>query len=340
MMRSWALALVLTVAAAACQGSPPPEKDPKARPPMGGDDVKDHTMPLNAAEPPWRDIIRHTVLPLPGKAMHPAPSPDGAFFAYATTEFGPKLQIAMRETFDASPLQITANSGDNLFPSVSPDGKHIAYASNRDGNWDIYVARIDSPGSVTQVTFEPTDDIAPSWSPDGKKLVYASKTDAGVWQLVIVDVGTRIKTYLGAGIYPSWSPDAKRPLIAFQSLPRTAGGRSGVWAVKPDGTGLREIVGDKGHSWSAINPHFSPDGRWIAYATVNKSVESRNFGVPFEADDIWIVRADGTYPMRLTDELSAEWWPAWGGDRVFFVTNRGGMQNICSVRVKPLEDSK
>ena len=46
------------------------------------------------------------------------------------------------------------------------------------------------------------------------------------------------------------------------------------------------------------------------------------------------------FNMRLTDDLSAEWWPAWGGDRVFFVSSKGGMQNICSVRVKPLEDSK
>jgi TolB protein len=335
--RSVSILLSLLVA---CQPAPPPARDPQARPPMGGEDVKDHTMPLNAAEPPWRDLIRHTEIPLPGKAMHPGPSPDGTSFAYATTEFGPKLQIAWRETFDASPVQITANSGDNLFPRISPDGHRVAYASNREGNWDIYVARIDSPGSVTQVTFEPGDDLAPSWSPDGKKLVYSSRTEGGVWQIVIVDVGTRIKTFLGSGIFPDWSPDAKAPLITFQSLPRVAGGRSGIWCVKPDGTGLREVVGDKAQSWSAINPHFSPDGRWIAYATVNKSVESRNFGVPQEADDIWIVRSDGTYPMRLTDDLSAEWWPAWGGDRVFFVSNRNHMQNICSVRVKPLEDSK
>jgi len=281
---------------AACETTPSHD-NPPPRPRFGGDDVKDHQMPLTAAEPPWRDLVRHTLLPFPGKAMHPGPSPDGSFFAYATTEFGPKLQIAIRETYDASPLQITANGGDNMFPRVSPDGKLVAYASNREGNWDIYVSRIDSPGSVTQITFEPEIDIA-----------------------------------------PSWSPDAKNPLICFQSVPRT--GRSGVWVVRPDGRGLRELVGDKARGWSAINPHFSPDGRWIAYATVNKSYESQKFGEPTEADDIWIVRNDGAYNMRLTDDLSAEWWPAWGGDRVFFVTNKGGMQNICSVRVKPLEDPK
>jgi TolB protein len=337
MRRIWGIAALLLLGA--CQDFDSGSEGVR-RPPLGGDDVKDHAMPLSAAEPPWRDLVRHTNLPLPGKAMHPAPSADGAFFAYATSEFGPKMQIAIRETYDASPLQITANSGDNLFPRVSPDGKQIAYASNKDGNWDIFVGRIDSPGSVSQITFEPEDDIAPAWSPDGKKLIYSTRSASGVWQLVIADVGTRIKTYLGAGIYPDWCPDAKTPLICFQSQPREKGGRSGVWVARPDGTGLRELVADKGQGWSAINPHFSPDGRWIAYATVDKSVESRSFGVPSEADDIWIVRHDGAYNMRLTDDLSAEWWPAWGGDRVFFVSSKGGMQNICSIRVKPLEDSK
>ena len=40
-----------------------------------------------------------------------------------------------------------------------------------------------------------------------------------------------------------------------------------------------------------------------------------------------------------TDELTAEWWPAFGKNRVFFVSNRdGGAPNIWSVQVKPLDD--
>src|SRR5688500_865571 len=101
MRHSWGIAAFLLVAG--CQDFDTRETK---RSPLGVEDVKDHAMPLTAAEPPWRDLVRHTTLPLPGKAMHPAPSPDGAFFAYATTEFGPKLQIAMRETYDASPLQL------------------------------------------------------------------------------------------------------------------------------------------------------------------------------------------------------------------------------------------
>src|SRR4026207_1268011 len=100
---------------AACEATPTRD-NPPPRPRFGGDDVKDHQMPLTAGGPPWGDLARHTVPPLPRQPRPPGRPPAGPFFAYAPTESGPKLQIAIRETYDASPLQITANGGDNLFP--------------------------------------------------------------------------------------------------------------------------------------------------------------------------------------------------------------------------------
>jgi Tol biopolymer transport system component len=336
-----ACGIALLLSLAACQSAFEKPNPATAKPVrLEQEEIRDNVLPPSAAEPPWRDLVRHTRFPLPSRATQPGPSADGSLFAYATTEFGPHPQIVVRETFGASPIQITSNSADNLFPRISPDGKLVAYASNRDGNWDLYVSRIDSPASVAQVTFEAADEIAPAWSPDGRKLVCCANEGTGAWRIVIVDIATRMRTVLGGGLYPDWSPDAAQPWICFQSQPREAGGRSGIWVVRPDGTGLREVVGDKTKGWSALTPRFSPGGKWIAYASVRKSMESRIFGIPDEADDVWIIRPDGTFDMRLTDELAAEWWPAWGGDRVFFVTNRDGMQNICSVKVKPLEDDK
>jgi Tol biopolymer transport system component len=333
MKTSWAA--ILAIVLAACELPP---LEPPAR---GIDDLRDNAIAANAAEPPWRDLSRHTSLTAPGRVLHPSASPKGDRVAFVTYEFGAHPQIALREVDGAASYQLTSGAGDHLFPRISPCGKFVAYASNRDGNWEIYVSRIDAPTASTQLTFEASDDVAPSWSPDARKIAYCSRAPGStLWQIVIVDVGSRLKTYLGAGVYPDWSPDAKSPWIAFQSQPRAAGVRTGVWVVRPDGSGLREIVGDKTRVWSAINPHFSPDGRWIAYASVNKSAESRAFGDADAADDIWIVRPDGTLDTRLTDDLSAEWWPCWGGDRVFFVSDRGGAANIWSVRVKPLEDPK
>lgn len=332
------LLLFLTGCMPGSRLSTPASSDERKPPSWSVDDLRDNAIGPNAAEPPWRDLTRHTSIPAPGRATHPSPSPDEKFFLYATSEFGPRFQIARRETDGVAATQLTHNGGDNVFPRVSPDGTRFAYASNKDGSYDLYVARIDAPLSVTQVTFEEGDDVAPSWAPDGKRLVY-SRNVGGVWQLVIVDVGTRVKTFLGPGLYPDWSPDRSDEWIAFQSQPRAAGGRSGVWIVRPDGTSLREVVSDKAHGWSAMNPKFSQKGRWIAYSTATRSPESRAFGGPDEADDVWVIRPDGTYDTRLTDELSAEWWPSWGKSRVFFVSNRGGgAPNVWSVQVKPLDE--
>jgi Tol biopolymer transport system component len=338
-IRGLALAACLAVGCTEYEAPDRPGAAPKTpRPPdWSVDDLRDNAIGTNAAEPPWHDLIRHTSVSGGNRATHPSPSRDGTFFLYATTEFGPHPQIARRETTGVAPTQLTQNNGDNFYPRISPDGGRFAYASNKDGNFDIFVARIDSPLSVTQVTFEEGDDIAPAWSPDGKRLVY-SRNIGGIWQLVIVDVGTRVKTFLGPGMYPDWSPNTHDDWIAFQSQPRVSGGRSGVWIVHSDGTGLREVVSDKAHGWSALTPRFSNDGRWITYATANRSPESRAFGSPDEADDVWVIRPDGTYDTRLTDDLSAEWRPAWGKDRIFFVSNRGGGINLWSLRVKPLDD--
>lgn len=338
MKRIPGIAAILVLSACCIPG---PDGEPATGPDAGPDVLRDGVIGPAAAEPPWRDLIRHTNIPAPGLATDPGPSLDGKHVAYATTEFGDELQIALRTPSGAAPARISQSRALNRYPRISPDGKRIAYASNKEGNWDIYVARMDAPLTIVQVTFEPSDDIAPSWSPKGKKLVYSSRPEPGApWQMVIADVGTRIKTYLGPGLFADWSPNDEEDLICFQSQPRSSDERSGIWIVTPDGTGLREVVSDKAQGWSAIHPRFSRDGRWIAYATVQRSVESRTFGRPDEADDIWVIRTDGTYDTRLTNDLSPEWWPAWGKGRVYFISVRDGGQNIYSVRVKPLEDAE
>lgn len=341
-MRSlWAALAVVSLAACGGGGQSQPPVERKM-PDLRVDDLRDNALGPNAAEPPWKELTQHTNFPVPGRALHPGASPKGDRVAYVTTEFGPKLQIAMKEADGAAVTRLSANAGHNLFPRISPDGLKVAWCSDRDGKgYDLFVARLDAPEAAVQVTFEPGDDIAPSWAPDGRRLVYCRSSGDGVWQVVVVDVGTRVRTHLGSGVYPDWSPDAKNPLIVFQSQPRETGGRSGLCVVKPDGRGLREIVGDKAGVFSAVQPRFSPNGRWIAYATVNRSPETRFFGHPDKADDLWIIRADGAYDTRLTDDLSSESWPSWGGERVFFISDRaGGASNVWSLRVKPLEDAE
>jgi Tol biopolymer transport system component len=51
-----------------------------------------------------------------------------------------------------------------------------------------------------------------------------------------------------------------------------------------------------------------------------------------EQSDIWIVNADGTGRIGLTNGRFRNMQPSWGADgRVYFVSNRGGIENIWSI---------
>ena len=320
----------------ACHSHPP------VRGEGGGEVTKgidSEVIPETVMMPAWEGLIQHTRISPPGKATHPCSSQDGTFFVYSSTETSVTPQIFLRETDGVVPTQLTNNRAENIFPRISPNGKKVAFSSNVSGNWDIYVLRLDAPASWLTVTSGPRDEIAPSWSPDGKKLVYSSKSERGYWRLVIVDVATGIPTFLGAGLYPDWSPhpDSADQWIAFQSQSQN-GMKGSIWIVRPDGSGLRELVADRHREWSAVNPRWAPDGKWISYATVKRSPESVAYGQAGEADDLWVVMSDGRYDTRITDDLSPEWWPAWSADRLLFVSKREGIQNIFSVRPRPLVD--
>lgn len=324
---------ILIIGLSACKGAPEPKTE---TPPKSNidDPIQDAVSPT-VMMPAWEEMIQHTRISAPGRAMQPSPSRDGKKFVYSSTETTANPQIFLRATDGVTPTRLTNNNATNLFPRLSPDGSRAAFASDISGNWDVYILRVDAPATWMQVTSSPCDDIAPSWSPDAQKLVYASKTAAGFWQLVIVDIATGIPTFLGPGTFPDWSPDGTS--IAFQSQPRGSE-KSSLWVVRADGSELQEIVADRHKDWSAIQPRWSPDGAWIAYATVRRSRESAAYGEAGEADDVWIVHPDGRFDTRLTDEIAAEWWPAWGGDRLFFASRRDGFQNIYSVRPKPLDE--
>jgi TolB protein len=100
-------------------------------------------------------------------------------------------------------------------------------------------------------------------------------------------------------VVPSTSasaPEAAEPgEIAFHS---DSGGRDDFYAVKPDGTGLRQItVGEE----TVAFPYWSPDGSKIAYLCCARGETS-----------IWVMDADGTEAHKVADAPAGE--PAWSPD--------------------------
>jgi Tol biopolymer transport system component len=87
-----------------------------------------------------------------------------------------------------------------------------------------------------------------------------------------------------------------------------------LYLMHSDGTGLRRIT-----SRGAYTPAWSPDGKWIAFASNRSRPRHEN------ASEIYVMRANGTELRRVTRNRFADWQPAWApdGKRLLFQTDGG-----------------
>lgn len=280
-----------------------------------------------------------------GSDFDPCVSRDGQVLVFASTQHRATADIYLKRVNSKVLTQLTTEPSDDVMPELSPDGQRIAFASNRSGNWDVYVMPVTG-GSAVQVTSDLSDELHPSWSPDGKDLVFCRLGEAsGRWEMWVTDVGNpSTSNFIGYGLFPQWNPvagagEGTGEQILFQ-LSRDRGKRTfGLWVMDyQDGVSgnLREIASSA--SSALINPAWSPDGRWIAYAEVPASGEEaprpRGSKLPAEAS-LWMIGADGTGRVNLASGPGASLMPTWSGDqRLFFVSNRAGGENIWSMDMK------
>jgi serine/threonine protein kinase len=187
-------------------------------------------------------------------------------------------------------------------PTISPDGKRIAVevTDPRNATWDIWVYDV-SRGVRTRFTFGPSAlNGEPVWSPDGTRLVYRS--DRGI------KANLYVKSFAGSGTdelvldtdHPKdpvdWSPDGKYILYTEY----TNDTKADVW-VLPTGGDAKPFPFLQ-TEFLEMNPHFSPDGKWIAYA----SDESGRFEVyvaPFPGPGRkWQISSNGGLDPRWRDD--------------------------------------
>jgi TolB protein len=189
----------------------------------------------------------------------------------------------------------TINEGG---PALSPDGRRIAFAKRG----DVYVMSVGG-GDVRRLTFSGTsEEGSPGWSPEGRWLAYSSYKSArsSIWKMR-ADGGQKTLLARGATLsVPAWSPDGRR--IAY------AGVNSQIWVMNADGSrkhGLTRTASGTGVDWA---PAWSPDGRRLAYES-NVGTGPRDL-----TNEIWVIGADGSHPVRLTHNALNDNRPVWSPD--------------------------
>ena len=128
------------------------------------------------------------------------------------------------------------------------------------------------------------------------------------------DVPVSITDVVRGSAFPAWRPDCAE--IAYQQ-------HVNLLAMRPDGEHLRDLwlywTEDGTLQGGASQPSWSPDGTRIAFAAENLGNDD-----PYWARHIWVMDADGSNAIRLTQGNHWDNSPSWSpdGSRIAFSRHR------------------
>ncbi len=206
-------------------------------------------------------------------------------------------------------------------PSLSPDGSRVAMdiADLKANNVDLWLISTKGANNA-RFTFDPGEEVAGVWSPDGRMLVYRAIAKTGLTVLSKSANGLeREKSLLmedpkrdvSEDLVPnSWSSDGKQLLLTNQ--------RGGRWSLSLlPASGGKSVPFGSG-SANQMNGQFSPDGKWVAYASDESGVW-----------EIYVTSfPDGTGKWQVSRGGGTE--PRWRGDgkEIYYMAPSGMLMAV------------
>jgi len=195
-----------------------------------------------------------------GREVVPVPSPDGQWVVYTRQGLDDEDENLFLINLQTGEHQkLTDDPANDTDPNWSPDGEKVVFVSNRSGNYDVWEIGRDGTG-LRQLTDSPQREGLPMYAPNGHFLVFQrtmARRDADIF---VKDMQSGEETNVSAwdSGWDGWPSVRHDGEILFTS---NRDGSSQLWAVQPDGSGLRQVTQFPGTN--VRRAHWSPDGSRI-----------------------------------------------------------------------------
>ncbi len=157
---------------------------------------------------------------------------------------------------------LLAKPGLYVRPSLSPDGNRLAISTASD-IW-VYEWKRDT---MTRLTFGPASSTYPIWSPDGRYILY--QAPGGMFWTRSDGAGKPQPLTQSKNLQFPWSLPADGKRLAFEEVNPGTGYDLWTMPLESDVAGLRAGKPEPYLQTPFDERHdsFSPDGRWLAYAS-------------------------------------------------------------------------
>ncbi|RKH17151.1 hypothetical protein D7X74_13310 [Corallococcus sp. CA047B] len=200
--------------------------------------------------------------------------------------------------------RLTVGVGDQFLGQLGPDGNTLLFVSNRNIATELYVQDLEQ-GRERRLFDEGADVTWPRISPDGKRLLYISFRTQASGQLCVRDLPAAEERHCleeeTSALQAEWIDASHIALVSRATiqgdlrLSRVAVERE--WSVSP----LLER--------NLTSPTVSPDGRWLVYVPIERSVQQVGPGFAARAaSHLEALRLDrpGAVPIPLALDLPGQ----------------------------------
>lgn len=224
----------------------------------------------------------------------------------------------------------------NEKPQFHPKGQMVAMITDRNGYAEIHlISAIDGKRVARLVKGERSAALESlrwytsgmSFSPDGEQLLFVSKANGedafNFFSLKDRDIHLRRKFGLKSVVSPAWSPDGSRVVFSGQADTRD------LYLYYIEGDSVVQLTHDV---YDDNEPTWFPDGRRIVFSSDRPHPSEDDMGDPatygrYDLQELDLTTGDIT-PVLVGPGQNTEPTVSPDGERIAFVSNRSGIDNI------------